>query len=134
VNGRKSALPGGFEDLAPFVAEWGELESFEERYRRRQSLPMARLSAFYDAVTPRLPAIFEYLDRFAFDEPLPPAEALLFRVAMGLTEVAQAVEVFGQPAVPHAPLDHCVPVRVTTRVCQAVPVPRAAKPFLGGAR
>jgi len=111
-----SPLPRGFEELAPFVEEWGDLETQDERYRRRQKLPMKRLDAYYDAVTPRLQAIFDHLDSFPFGEPLPPPEALLFRVVMGMTEVAQAVEVFGQPTVPQSPLDHSVPIQVMTRV------------------
>lgn len=110
-----SQLPEGFEALAPFVAEWGHLHSADERYRQRQRLPMERLQAFYNAATPCLPAVFEHLNRFPFDQPLPAAEALLFRTVMGMTEVAQAVEVFGQPAVPYAPPEHSVAIRVLPR-------------------
>ena len=39
---------------------------------------------------------------------LPEAEALLFRVVLGLTEASQAVEIFGQPRVPYAPFPHSV--------------------------
>ena len=109
-------LPKGFEELAPFVDEWGDLETQDERYRRRQRLPIERLDAYYKVVSPRLRAIFDHLDGFPFGEPLPAPEALLFRVVMGMTEVAQAVEVFGQPTVPQTPLDHSVPIKVMTRV------------------
>ena len=110
-----TGLPAGFEDLAPFVAEWGDLETQDARYQRRQNLPMERLDAYYKVVTPRLPAIFEHLDRFPFGQPLPAAEALLFRVVMAMSEVAQAVEVFGQPTVPHAPVNHSARVEVMKR-------------------
>jgi hypothetical protein len=116
VDGRETKLPPGFEDLSPFLAEWGDLESQDERYRRRQKLPMDRLTAYYEAVTPRLQAIFDHLDQFRYGQPLPAPEALLFRLVMAMTEVAQAVEVFGQPGVPQAPPDHSVPVKVMTRV------------------
>jgi hypothetical protein len=76
---------------------------------------MERLNAYYDAVCPRLKAIFDHLDTFPYGPPLPPAEALLFRLVMAMSEVAQAVEVFGQPAVPLAPEDHSVPITVLTR-------------------
>jgi hypothetical protein len=109
------ALPKGFEDLAPFVEEWGDLETQDERYRRRQKLPMERLLAYYETVKPHLTAIFQHLDSFPFGQPLPAPEALLFRVVMGMTEVAQAVEVFGQPTVPQTPFDHSVPIKVMTR-------------------
>ena len=67
-------------------------------------------------MAPRLKAIFEHLDSFPYGTPLPPPEALLFRVVMAMSEVAQAVEVFGQPAVPRAPEGHSVPIRAMTNV------------------
>ena len=112
----RAELPKGFEDLAPFVEEWGDVETQDGRYRRRQSLPMERLDAYYKAVTPRLQAIFDHLGTFSYGPPLPAAEALLFRVVMAMTEVAQAVEVFNQPTVPHAPKDHSVKIEVMSRV------------------
>ncbi len=104
----EAKLPTGFEDLEPFVAEWGGLTTQDERYQLRQVLPMERLTAYYVAVSPRLDAIFDHLDLFPFGEPLPPDEALLFRVALGMSEVAQAVEMYGQPTVPHAPAGYSV--------------------------
>jgi hypothetical protein len=109
-------LPSGFEDLLPFVEEWGGLETQDERYRQRQMLPMARLVAYYDAVTPRLKTIFDHLDGFPYGSLLPAPQALLFSLVMAMTEVAQAVEVFGQPTVPHAPKNHSVRIEVPTRV------------------
>lgn len=111
-----TVLPRGFEDLAPFVVEWGSVETQDERYRQRQRLPMERLSAYYEAVAPRLKAIFDHLDSFPYGAPLPASEALLFRVVMAMSEVAQAVEVFGQPTVPRAPEGHSVPIRAMTLV------------------
>jgi hypothetical protein len=102
------ALPQGFEDLEPFVSEWGELDTQDQRYQRRQQLPMERLMAYYSAVAPRLRAVFDHLDRFAFDALLPAPEALLFRTVMGMSEVAQAVEMYGRPTVPKAPAGHSV--------------------------
>lgn len=105
------ALPPGFECLASFVADWGHLERQDARYQRRQELPMERLQAYYDAVAPRLSDIFGHLDQFAFGEPLPAPEALLLRVVMGMTEVAQAVELYGQPVHPQLPKGHSVGIR-----------------------
>ena len=101
-------LPKGFEDLAPFIAEWGSLTTQDQRYIQRQALPMARLQAYYDVVQPRLRAIFDHLDTFPYGGDLPEPEALLFRVVMAMAEVAQAVETYGQPTVPHAPKNHSV--------------------------
>src|SRR5690606_8626656 len=94
-------------DLAPFAAIWGVTDSQEELYLIRQRSSMAELQAFYDAVAPRLNAIFAHLDRFPVNE-LPPSEALLFRTVCGLAEAAQAVEIFHQPGVPYAPMPHRV--------------------------
>jgi len=98
-------LPGGFEHLASFAAEWGGLETQEERYLKRQYSSMKDLKAFYEAAAPRLDEIFDHLDKFPMDA-LPASEALLYRTAMGLTETAMAIEVFGQPGVPYAPFPH----------------------------
>lgn len=105
-----TTLPPGFDDLTPFIEEWGALETQNERYQQRQKLPVERLRAFYDAATPRLEAIFDHLDRFPFDEPLPAAEALLFRLVMGMSEVAQAIEMYGQARIPHVPSGYSVQI------------------------
>jgi hypothetical protein len=110
MPGAPVELPPAFADLAPFVADWGGLETQDQRYRRRQSLTIEQLRDYYNAVAPRLDAIFDHLDGFAFGSQLPPPEALLLQVAMGLTEAAQAVENYGRPGVPHAPADHSVPI------------------------
>lgn len=100
-------LPEQFSFLDPFVETWGDLRSQDERYRRRQELSQAELEAFHAALAPRLEEVFSYLDQF---DPgaLPEAEALLFRVVLGLTEASQSVEILGQPRVPNAPYPHSV--------------------------
>lgn len=108
-------LPEQFRELTPFVGEWGGLDTQDERYRQRQKLPMARLAAYYEAVCPRLDAIFSHLEGFPYGATLPPAESLLLRVVMAMSEVAQAFEIFGQPGVPGAAADHSAPVIVLTR-------------------
>ncbi len=101
------ALPEKFAFLEPFVATWGDLHTQDERYRRRQELPQGELEAFHAALAPRLEEVFTHLDQFD-PKALPEAEALLFRVVLGLTEASQAVEIFGQPRVPYAPFPHSV--------------------------
>ena len=98
-------LPEGFEALQPFAETWGKLDSQEDRYLLRQHNSMEELKAFYDAAAPRLDEIFDHLDKFPMDA-LPAPEALLYRTALGLTEAAMAIEVFGQPCVPYAPFPH----------------------------
>ena len=99
------ALPEGFEALAPYAETWGKLVSQEDRYLLRQHSSMRELKVYYDAAAPRLNEIFDHLDKFPMDK-LPEPEALLFRAVLGLTEAAQAVEIFGQPRVPYAPFPH----------------------------
>jgi hypothetical protein len=98
-----------FAFLEPFVATWGNLTTQDERYRKRQEMPQGELEAFHAALAPRLEEIFDHLDQFD-PNALPEAEALLFRVVLGLTEASQAVEIFGQPRVPFAPMSHSVDI------------------------
>ena len=100
-------LPEKFAFLQPFVATWGHLHTQNERYLKRQELPFAELQTFHEVLAPRLEEVFSYLDGFDPDA-LPEPEALLFRVVLGLTEAAQAVEIFGQSRVPYAPAGHTV--------------------------
>ena len=102
-------LPDGFEGLAPYAATWGRLDSQKDRYLLRQQSTMTDLRAFYDAAAPRLEEIFAHLEKFPMDA-LPPEEALLFRITLGLTEVAMAVEVFNQPGGPYAPAQHHIDI------------------------
>jgi len=101
------ALPEQFAYLQPFVATWGHLHSQNERYLKRQELPFAELEAFHAVLSPRLEEVFSYLDKFD-PNALPEREALLYRVVLGLTEAAQAVEIFGQARVPFSSFPHSV--------------------------
>lgn len=103
----KLALPDQFAFLEPFVSTWGDLFTQDERYRKRQELSFAELEAFHAALAPRLEEVFSYLDSFD-PKALPEREALLLRVVLGLTEAAQAIEIFGQPRVPYVPFPHSV--------------------------
>ena len=102
---QRVSLPESFADLTPFIAEWGNLETPDERFLRRQQLSMERLQAYYDVVQPRLEEIFDHLDRFPYGPSLPEPEALLFRITLAMAEVAQAVEIYGEPTVPNVPAD-----------------------------
>jgi hypothetical protein len=101
------ALPEAFAFLEPFVATWGGLRTQDERYRKRQELAQGELEAFHAELAPRLEEVFSHLDQFD-PQALPEAEALLFRVVLGLTEASQAVEILGQPRVANAPFPHSV--------------------------
>jgi hypothetical protein len=100
-------LPEQFAFLEPFALTWGDLRTQNERYLKRQSLPFAELQAFHSVLAHRLEEVFTHLDKLPPDA-LPEAEARLFRTVLGLTEVSQAIEVFGQPRVPNVPYPHSV--------------------------
>jgi hypothetical protein len=99
------SLPGGFEALAPFAETWGSLDSQQDRYLLRQWSKMEDLKVFYQAAAPLMEKVFAHLDKYPL-EALPDPQACLFRIMLGLTEVAQAVEIFDQPGVPYAPFPH----------------------------
>jgi hypothetical protein len=96
-----SLLPLGFADLEPFVEPWGLLETQDARYGARITSNMAALQAFYDAMSTRMQDIFALLDAVPITQDLDAQRTCLWRMALSITEVVQAVEVFRQPAVPH---------------------------------
>lgn len=98
-------LPPAFEAFAPFAESWGNCVTQEDRYWLRQHSTMTELQHFHSVVARRLDEIFTHLDLFPMDD-LPAPELLLYRIALGLTEAAMAVEVFKQPGVPYAPFPH----------------------------
>jgi hypothetical protein len=101
-------LPAAFSDLQPFVATWWPHETQQQRYIQRQTSRMEDLQLFYDLLAPRINEALDHLDQFPVDQPLPPAEEALYRLTLGLSEVAAAVEVYHQPEVPNVPIPHIV--------------------------
>lgn len=102
-------FPAPFANLEPFARPWIDLPDMEARYGARQDIDLANLQALYAAIAPRLRAIMAHLDGFG-NAALPPEEARLYRLAMGLIEAAQAVEFFGSARLPDAPYPHHVTV------------------------
>ena len=92
-------LPAEFADLEPFAAAWC-LPTEAERWERRMATPMVELTAFHDAVLPRLEAAIEHGDRFPLDD-FPPDVERLVQLVHSVAMVAMAVEIFGQ----HKPTD-----------------------------
>jgi hypothetical protein len=114
------ALPVGFEALEPFGTTWGRCRSQEERNRLRAASNMEQLRALHAAGTPLLDAIFEWLDHFPLGS-LPESEALLYRIVLGLAEIAPAVEIFGQPNVPNSPPLGDLKIRWSSEVAHRAP-------------
>jgi hypothetical protein len=114
------ALPVGFEALEPFRSTWGRCRSQEERNRLRAASNMEQLRALHAAGTPLLDTVFERLDHFPLGS-LPEAEALLYRIVLGLAEIAPAVEIFGQPNVPNSPPLGDLKIRWSSGVRESAP-------------
>jgi hypothetical protein len=94
VRAEIARLPPGFDALARFVTPWGIAESPVERLRLRQQSTPESLQALYAAAAPMLTAIFEHLDRFPVEAELPIPQLTLYRIALGLIEAGQFVEVY----------------------------------------
>lgn len=105
MTGNAVSLPAQFADLLPFAESWGKLDTPAARYLLRQSSSIEDLRAFHAAASHRLDEIFDYLDSFPEGD-LPPSEDLLFRTVLGLGEVMQAVEIYGEPRIRNAPFPH----------------------------
>lgn len=89
-------LPSAFYDLEPFVS-WA-LAKEQERTSKRLASSMEDIQTFYDTMSPRLEAVIEYLNQLSLDNLSPEAERL-FHMSLSLMEVANAVEMFHNPAV-----------------------------------
>ena len=96
----ETSLPAPFGDLSRFVAKWDH-PGTNERYAMRLASTMPELQDFHDAVLPRVEAIRAYLDAKSFDE-YTDSDLRLARLVFAWVPVAEAVEVFKQPRVPHS--------------------------------
>ena len=93
-------LPAGFETLQPFVAIWAANSAAARDAQRTQQSADAR-QAFYDAMTPLLPATLERLDAVPLSDH-DPAEKALMQLTLSYAHVAMAVEVQGPDEAKHA--------------------------------
>ena len=89
-------LPDQFADLERF-SDWS-LPTERERNARRLASSMEGIKEFYDAMVSRTEPILEYLDRFELGR-LPEREQRLLNLTLALAEVANAVELYKNPAV-----------------------------------
>ena len=89
-------LPAAFAGLESFI-DWA-LATERERTARRQTIGMAAIKAFYDAMVARLDEILNYLNDFPQESARDDVRRLFF-MTLSLAEVAPAVENFGQPGV-----------------------------------
>lgn len=98
MNSSDTSLPPAFSELERFVVHWVR-ETQTGRLYQRLSTKMARIQEFYDAITPRLREILDFVDQYPFGQPLPPEVERLFGLALSAAQIAPAVELFKQPAV-----------------------------------
>ena len=91
-------LPGGFEDLEPFVADWAK-PTRAERYETRLSKSIDELVEFYDAIAPRAEEAIAYLDALELDA-LPDDATRLMQLLYSMILVSYAVNIFKQPRIP----------------------------------
>ena len=89
-------LPAEFADLEPFL-DWA-LATEKERTGKRLTSSMEDIQAFYDHMSARVEAATAYLNALPLDT-LPPEAERLFLMSLSLMEVANAVEMFQNPAV-----------------------------------
>lgn len=93
-------LPAEFQDLQPWVAQWG-LADPQARLRLRSASTLAELEAFHRAIVPRLEAIIEHLNRYRLDA-IPEHLQPLAWTALAACEVDDAVRLWQAPVLDHA--------------------------------
>lgn len=91
-------LPTEFADLDCFTERWGA-ESYNDRWQARLSAKFEDITAFYNAMVPRMPAVIEHLNGLPING-LPPSEQALLRLAAAFMEASIAVEIFHAPDEP----------------------------------
>jgi hypothetical protein len=89
-------LPEPFRDLEAYIG-WS-LGSSRARRVMRESSTMGEITAFYNAILPRMEDILSYLNRYPLENNPAEVQALL-HLTFSLAEVAPAVEMYGEPTV-----------------------------------
>ena len=82
-------LPAEFRDLEAFF-EWS-LEHRAERFNKRVNSSMEKITAFYNAMVPRLDKAVAYLNSKPLAS-LEPADKRLLSMAQSLVEVSRCVD------------------------------------------
>jgi hypothetical protein len=87
------SLPSAFADLEPFAAEWG-LPNEQARQHHRVSSDLDTARKFYEAMLPRMAAVFDYFDRIphADLDRLAPEDRRLFQLAAAFYEASHPIE------------------------------------------
>lgn len=89
-------FPPQFGDLER-LSKWA-LPTERERNVLRRSSDYADITDLYNTVLARIDTVLDYLDEFPLDN-MPEDAGRLLLLALALSEVAPAVEYYGQPTV-----------------------------------
>ncbi len=87
-------LPNEFRDLE-YYSEWA-LEHRKDRFKKRLNTSMEQITAFYNAMVPRIDAIDTILNQKPLKD-LNVAEKSLLSMALSLIEVSRCIERWGAP-------------------------------------
>lgn len=87
-------LPELFQELEPYL-EWS-LATDRERIIKRKTSTIAEITAFYQAMLPRMDAILSYLEQYPLEQ-VPSDVQRLFWLTLSLAKIAPAVEMYGEP-------------------------------------
>ena len=87
-------LPERFGGLTPYLA-WS-LPTERERSAKRQASTMDEITAFYQAMLPRMEEILSYLAQYPLEH-VPQDVQRLFYLALALAKIAPTVEMYGEP-------------------------------------
>jgi hypothetical protein len=93
-----SVLPAEFADLEGFASRWC-LRTEPERWAERHGSSIEEMRKLYEAVFPRVEAIYTYLDHFPLDTLPEDARNLLYLV-LSFVMVSFPVEVWDGPRIP----------------------------------
>ncbi len=89
-----NTLPTEFKDLEAY-SEWS-LEHRRDRFHKRLNSPMEKITAFYNAMVPRIDGAVKYLNSkplAALDE----SEKRLLAMCLSLIEVSRCIERWDAP-------------------------------------
>jgi len=87
-------------EIQDYVDQWS-LATETDRIKKRTGSTLEELTAFYEAVLPRLREIILFLDQFPLKQ-IPAAYLPLTYVALSMIEVDQAVNKWKSPILPEA--------------------------------
>lgn len=90
-------VPEEFEELAPYVHEWG-LKTEKERHHKRIASSLEAVRGFNKAVGARIHDMVAYLDKFPGADPdtLPPSARNLYNLALAFMETSHPVDLHWQ--------------------------------------